>query len=155
MCGYVSILCPQNGVHFGGRTSGPRIRTPDPGFGPISGDFGPFQMMRPEIHPKLGPIWGHFGALSSTGIIKGPNPVYLGMYRIWPRLGYRWRYSGPQNVPFWVLKMAYRSSVPDDTSDHAFQLAHLIQGPRSSTSDLAFQMTHQVSRQLQHVSPSV
>ena len=30
--------------------------------------------------------------------------------------------SGPQNVPFWVLKMAYRSNVTDYTSDHGSRL---------------------------------
>ena len=60
--------------------SGPRIR----GLDRFGVDFGPFQMMHPEITPKWTQFGVYFGVSSSTGIIKGPNPVYLGMYRIGP-----------------------------------------------------------------------
>ena len=60
---YVRIcvnIYPQNGHHFGGRASGPRIRTPDPGFEPIWGDFWTLTDDAPRNDPKLDPIWGVF-----------------------------------------------------------------------------------------------
>ena len=49
------------------------------------------------------------------------------------QIRYGWRYSGPQNVPFWVLKMAhqiqrYRLHTRWHTGS-AFQIARLIVVP--------------------------
>ena len=62
--------------------------------------------------------------------------VYTGLAQIRVRM----RYPGPQNGTFWVLEVAYRSSVPDDTPDPAHQTARLIIVPDAHP--------------IQHVSPS-
>ena len=88
------------------------------------------------MHPEMTPNWTqfgvYFGVSSSIGIIKGPNPVYLGMYRIWPRLGYGWGSRDPK----WTIL-----GPRDDTSDPALQ----------TTRQILRQITCQIARHIQHI----
>ena len=135
---YVPIYNPQNGVHFGGRISGPRIRDPGSGVGPISGDFGP------QIGPDLGPlqigtpkytqngsILGVFRGVIIYGIIKGPYPVHPWYVQDWPRLGVQ------------------KGVILDPTGTGGIQGPKMapILGPTDDTSDSTdptFQMTHHI-----------
>ena len=127
MCECVPIYNPQNGVHFGGRIAGPRIRTPDPGFEPISVDLDQISTPTdgvPHLDPEMTPNWTQFGCISGCHhllvLLKGQSCI-SGYIQDWPRVG---------------------------TDEVSWDPKWSILGPKDDTPDTAYRITHQTARQI-------
>lgn len=158
----MSILCPQNGVHFGGRIAGPRIRTPDPGLDrfrwiwtPNRTRFGAPTDWDPEMTPNWTQFGVYFGVSSSTGIIKGPILyiwVYTGLAQIRVRVKVSW---APKCTILGPRDGIQIQHTRYGTSDPGSQIQHIRFGTSAGTSNPTHRITRQIARMIQHVSPSV